>query len=525
MKGNKIFDFSKAGFQDIINIMTRKINECVDVSNGLIPRLDEYISKVDWNKIINSELYQNVLGELGKTNEQLDNIESKKLDKTGIVTMANMGQDIKEAMTGGSVAVVGKNTILTENIIDSQITPEKTTFFDIKIGNNILEPVIYKDGVYINLSGQEIANASYCVSKLIKVKPNTTYYAKGKTGYNPYGVFINEYTGDEIWVKGKQLVTNDNNFTTGSTTAYINVSTVKEFVSVNNYPLSDICISTSSTLAYEPYFKKETINLTNLPILTSSIFGDIKVVGKTGDVEYNSITQAVNESNNGDVILILPGVYEDEKIKAWGKEIHLIGFSRENTVITNSTGTYTTPPIEIGRGSIENLTVHAKYGVSTDSNGWACYAVHSEDNNLKDGKLTIRNCKLISEVNASFGLGMRGGCKIEIIDSDLVGIGTDGRALFFHDASSTSYAGLQEIDIIRCRLISNSTTNVTFRYNDQCVDGSSVKINIENTLIHNEAGSSYRIGTSNTDGGSYSGWRGLKNTTLSSKTYGNSMTL
>ena len=33
MKGNKIFDFSRKGFQDIINIMTRKINECIDISN------------------------------------------------------------------------------------------------------------------------------------------------------------------------------------------------------------------------------------------------------------------------------------------------------------------------------------------------------------------------------------------------------------------------------------------------------------------------------------------------------------
>ena len=35
MKGNKIFDFSRKGFQDIINIMTKKINECVDVSNEM----------------------------------------------------------------------------------------------------------------------------------------------------------------------------------------------------------------------------------------------------------------------------------------------------------------------------------------------------------------------------------------------------------------------------------------------------------------------------------------------------------
>ena len=35
MKGNKIFDFSRVGFQDIINIMTKKINECVDIANDM----------------------------------------------------------------------------------------------------------------------------------------------------------------------------------------------------------------------------------------------------------------------------------------------------------------------------------------------------------------------------------------------------------------------------------------------------------------------------------------------------------
>ena len=35
--------------------------------------------------------------------------------------MANMGQDVKEAMTGGSVAVVGKNSVLGLNVVNSQI--------------------------------------------------------------------------------------------------------------------------------------------------------------------------------------------------------------------------------------------------------------------------------------------------------------------------------------------------------------------------------------------------------------------
>lgn len=69
-----------------------------------------------------------------KINEQLDTktkeLENKKLDKDSVLTMANMGQDVKEAMTGGSVAVVGKNTVLTENIVNKQVTPDKTSFLD-----------------------------------------------------------------------------------------------------------------------------------------------------------------------------------------------------------------------------------------------------------------------------------------------------------------------------------------------------------------------------------------------------------
>ena len=71
----------------------------------------------------------NLLTKVKKIDEQLDTITQQKLDKNAILSMSNMGQDVKEAMTGGSVAVVGKDTILTENIVDKQVTPNKTSFY------------------------------------------------------------------------------------------------------------------------------------------------------------------------------------------------------------------------------------------------------------------------------------------------------------------------------------------------------------------------------------------------------------
>ena len=91
--------------------------------------LSEYAKKSDVDAIDASLDNKADKKEVEKISEQLDS----KANKNEIFTMANMGQDIKEAMTGGSVAVVGKNTILAENIINGQVTPEKTSFINNKL--------------------------------------------------------------------------------------------------------------------------------------------------------------------------------------------------------------------------------------------------------------------------------------------------------------------------------------------------------------------------------------------------------
>ena len=75
------------------------------------------------------------ISEVEKLSSQLDN----KANKNEVFSMANMGQDIKEAMTGGSVAVVGKNAVLNDNIVDGQITYNKTNFMGNNIGTNKLK--------------------------------------------------------------------------------------------------------------------------------------------------------------------------------------------------------------------------------------------------------------------------------------------------------------------------------------------------------------------------------------------------
>lgn len=66
---------------------------------------------------------------LANTNQQVSGLASNKVDKGGAsqVTMGMLSQEVKTAMTGGSVAVVGKDAVSTTNIVDRAVTDKKVT--------------------------------------------------------------------------------------------------------------------------------------------------------------------------------------------------------------------------------------------------------------------------------------------------------------------------------------------------------------------------------------------------------------
>lgn len=102
-----------------------------DDYNKTIWETGDRITKGKLNKIEDAlyKINQNEKNDIAALDKRVANnynmLESNKADKNEIFSMANMGQDVKEAMTGGSVAVVGENTILTENIVDGQVTNSK----------------------------------------------------------------------------------------------------------------------------------------------------------------------------------------------------------------------------------------------------------------------------------------------------------------------------------------------------------------------------------------------------------------
>ena len=83
-----------------------------------------------------------------------------KASKNEIFIIANIGQDIKEAITGGSVAVVGVHGVLKENIVDKQIVPRKASFFTEALNYELIITI----GKIIQPTGAEQENTNYYVT-------------------------------------------------------------------------------------------------------------------------------------------------------------------------------------------------------------------------------------------------------------------------------------------------------------------------------------------------------------------------
>ena len=152
----------------------------------------DVISKQKLNKLEDS-IYETY--ELSKVN----NSQIKdKANKNEIFSMANMGQDIKEAMTGGSVAVVGANSILRENLQNNSISPNKTTFLEHDDTTNIVDKKLIYYGGYINPNnGDVIEKIGWYITDFLEIEPNVLYYRSGL-----YGAYCAGYDANLNFIKG-----------------------------------------------------------------------------------------------------------------------------------------------------------------------------------------------------------------------------------------------------------------------------------------------------------------------------------
>lgn len=120
---------------------------------------------------------------LDDSDDKLSKIDDNKADKNQVFTMDNMGQDIKEAMSGGSVAVVGVGAVDTKNVKQKAITADRTTF--IKSLKNIADPSQIDVGYMYNIVNGKVAKVDDSGFSCIKIAVDSnTWYSLNYGNYS-----------------------------------------------------------------------------------------------------------------------------------------------------------------------------------------------------------------------------------------------------------------------------------------------------------------------------------------------------
>lgn len=200
-------------------------------------------------------------------------------------------------------------------------------------------------------------------------------------------------------------------------------------------------------------------------------------VAQDGTGQFTTISEAVEQAAEGDIIWIYPGVYE-ESVQMSQKQLQLIGIDKNLCILQNCEESYYHPPLEIAAGSVSNLTIYA-YRADTDPIGGSStsvketqpefeeadvsaiyagavpissftgYAVHIESDYAYGRSLIFSDCIIQSDCNYAVGAGLRGDYSLQFENCDLIGRGSAGD-IYLHD-SMESLVGETQVAFVNTR--------------------------------------------------------------------------
>ena len=291
-------------------------------------------------------------------------------------------------------------------------------------GSNLFNGIVvagfvdYTSGNILQPNGDN----NYVATDFIAIEPETIY----QQIYSPAGGQVAFYDKNRHYISGLLLDAADNiSYESPTNAAYLRTTAYTPFLSL--FAVRKFIENNNSLRANKLYI----------------------VVAKDATGDFNTLTQAVNAAQNGSIIFVKAGIYDNEIVRAWGKNISIVGENPLNTIIKNGYNSYDRPPIEISCGLLMNLTVYAYDGgaPSTGPWGWNAYAVHIDHDGLYNNSLNIENCILKSDKNFGVGVGLRQGllrfANCRFYSRDLAPV-------FVHDSVAPATGGNQNIAFENC---------------------------------------------------------------------------
>ena len=312
---------------------------------------------------------------LNKRLNNSDNILKSKRNSNEKITMGDLGQDIKEAMTGGAVAVVGKNSVQNINI-NSRAVDERTANFINNTSTNLFNGRLHSG--YCNQNGVFQYSDSYLYTDFIPIKCNEyiSFLLRSIARDSSNNVFLQPYASLASFVRFLTWFDSDFNPIVGN-------GVINEDYSLNqSFQATDenvaYCVITISATSFEDYNTKKRIMITTSSepynVEDKVLFDECKYkldnTFSPNDTFLNSINNIIDSKLNN--------LFSFNHENLLNPKLNKNGFIKPEGFTESVTRVYT-PKILIRKGQF--ITLRTKNNDITNITPIRCLCFYDENNN------------------------------------------------------------------------------------------------------------------------------------------------
>ena len=169
--------------------------------------------------------------------------------------------------------------------------------------------------------------------------------------------------------------------------------------------------------------------------------------------QYPAIQAAVDAAKDGDVIEVYPGTYT-ESVCVTGKTLTIRGTDKEKCILQYPNGDYLNPPLEMGSGVLQNMTIHATHQEQLPGTIAKAYALHIDFHISRNNTFTIENVNFINDSYQTLGIGLRNDFTLTFKNCSFVCEG-GYNAFYCHDDPSGVEAPNQKLVVDQCYFENN----------------------------------------------------------------------
>lgn len=303
-------------------------------------------------------------------------------------------------------------------------------------------------------------NANYNVY-FMKVKPNTNYTTSGFV--NNHGAFYD--------ISGKFI-------SSGSKSGTITTPANAFFwgISLTNTELPGAVICEGNVAKYSDFG-------------TGAIFEVVDTAAQTlnvgADKKFTTIQAAVDFAKDGDTILISSGTYH-EAVDAKTKLLHFKGVDKNTVTLEYENGAYSLPPLEISKGSVENMTIHAISQAKVSGEPAKAYCFHADYDIQIGHTLSFTNVNFINDDYQVIGVGLRNNFTLEFNSCDFF-TPSGNNAFYVHGDPTRDNSSNQNLIVKDCSIV-NDGTGATIHMQSQERVGAVAKVTWQRNIVVNLSG-------------------------------------